>query len=164
MQPDLSYPIALAIGGFAVYTDTRFGLIPNKVTFPAVGLGLALHLVTGGWDGLVFSTEGMALGLGLFLIPFLIGSMGAGDVKLLAALGAFVGPAQIFAVFLLCAMLGGVVGLVVLVRRFGWSFFSFTLLTDRAALVGPAWGGTRLTAFPFASAIFFGLFASLFVR
>ncbi|MBI4212884.1 MAG: prepilin peptidase [Chloroflexi bacterium] len=163
MPQELAYPIALAVAGIAVYTDTRYGLIPNKLSFPAAGLGFGLNAATAGWDGAWVAAQAIGLGVALFLLPFLLGGMGAGDVKLLGALGALVGPTNVFETFVLSAMLGGVVGLVVLVRRFGWQVASFTLITDRGALVNPSWGATRMTGFPFASAIFFGLFASMMV-
>ena len=88
MEQALFYIGAGIIATVALFTDTRRGRIPNWLTFPALGLGVALHSFVGGGDGLLFAAEGAALGLGLFLVPFLIGGMGAGDVKLLAALGA----------------------------------------------------------------------------
>src|SRR5436309_8439245 len=111
---------AIAVASVAVYTDTRRTRIPNWLTFPALGVGLAMHAILGGTEALMPSLQGAGLGLLLFLVPFLIGGMGAGDVKLLAALGAFVGPEHVFIVFFVSALVGGVTGLLVLARRFGW--------------------------------------------
>jgi prepilin peptidase CpaA len=151
------------IASIALYTDTRRGLIPNWLTFPTLLAGLVLHGVVSGGDGLLLSAQGAGLGLGLFLIPFLLGGMGAGDVKLLAALGAFVGPEHIFATFVFSAILGGIIGAVCLVRRFGWQATGLTVLEGWTALLSPTQFRTRLNGFPFASAILFGLFASLLV-
>lgn len=163
MEQALSYTAALTVGSIGVFTDTRYGLIPNKLTLTALALGLALHAVLGGWAGFIFAAQGVALGLGLFLIPFLIGGMGAGDVKLLAALGAFIGPSHIFVTFLFSVFLGGVMGLVVLIRTFGLRETFVTLFHSWNMLLSPAWRTTRLTGFPFASAILFGVLVSLVV-
>ena len=163
MDHGISYVIALAIATVAVFTDTKYGRIPNVLTFPAMAAGLALHGAFGGWSGMTFSAQGAALGLGLFLLPFLLGGMGAGDVKLLAALGAFVGPMQIFAAFVCCALVGGVMGVFILVRKYGGQETLMTLMHNWNLLLTPAWRTTRMTGFPFASAIFFGIFASKFV-
>ena len=161
MGQEVFFVGALAVACIAVYTDTRYGLVFNKLTLPTTALGILGHGIFGSWDGLVFALAGAGIGLSLFLIPFLIGGMGAGDVKLLAALGALVGPQHVFATFLFSATLGGVTALVVLVRRYGLPFVSTSLLSDRGALLArDPETGTRMTAFPFGSAIFFGLFAS----
>ncbi len=163
LEQALSYFGALMAASVALYTDTRRGLIPNWLTFPALLTGLVLHTFVSHGDGLVFAAEGAALGLGLFLLPFLLGGMGAGDLKLLASLGAFVGPEHILATFIFSALLGGAIGAVCLVRRFGWQATYLTVLSGWTALLSPAQFRTRMTGFPFASAIFFGLFASLLV-
>lgn len=153
--------IALAVATTAVYTDTRSGLIPNKVTFPAMAVGLGMHAVLGGWGGLGVAALGCAAGIGLLLIPFLIGNMGAGDVKLMGALGAFVGASTIFGAFVFSAFIGGAIGLVILLREHGPAGLIATLSTGVKGLLSPDMRTTRMTSFPYASAIFAGLFASL---
>jgi prepilin peptidase CpaA len=154
---------ALAIAGVAVCTDTKRGIIPNKLTFPAVLIGCVFHGIIGGWDGLGFALSGAGLGLALFLLPFLVGNMGAGDVKLLAALGAFVGPQVIFGTFFFSVILGGAMGLVILLKHSGLEGMKLTAMTGLGGLLSLSQGGTRL-GFPFASAIFFGLVASFLVK
>lgn len=154
---------ALAIAGAAVFTDTKQGIIPNKLTFPAVLVGCALHAALGGWDALGFAAAGAGLGLALFLLPFLFGNMGAGDVKLLAALGAFVGPFAIFGTFFYSVILGGAVAIFLLLKNAGLDGMKLTAMTGVRGLVSLSEGRTGL-GFPFASAIFFGLFASLLVK
>lgn len=89
----LFLPIAmLLVAAAAAATDARTGLIPNLITLPALFAALLLHFILQGAGGLLFSLAG-ALACGL--IPYLLfraGSMGGGDVKLLAALGAIGGP------------------------------------------------------------------------
>jgi prepilin peptidase CpaA len=151
------------VAAFAVYTDTRRGMIPNRLTFPAIALAVALHGLAGGWAGVGNAAVGAAAGLGLLIVPFLVGGMGAGDVKLMAALGALVGPAAVLSTFVFSAFLGGAIAVFVLVRAAGWWGLIGTVLTGWRGLLSPEMRTTRMTAFPFASAIFFGLFAALTV-
>jgi prepilin peptidase CpaA len=88
--------------------DLRIQKIPNRITFPAMLAALVFHGVVGGWSGLGDSALGMALGLFLFSIPFLMNGMGGGDAKLLGAVGAWVGPAGLWPVVLYTALAGGV--------------------------------------------------------
>ncbi len=97
--------------------DLRCRRIPNAVTLGSAAAGWCVH--TAGWGpaGAALSTAGWALGLALFLPWFLMGAMGGGDVKLLAAFGAWLGPAQIVWACLFAMAAGGVVAVVVLVAR-----------------------------------------------
>jgi len=107
--------IALAgILAVAVVTDLRARRIPNRLTFPAMLAGLAWHAASGGVDGAIFSLGGLGLGLGLMIAPYAAGVMGAGDVKLMAACGAWLGAAGVFQAFLLTSLAGGLYALVVL--------------------------------------------------
>jgi prepilin peptidase CpaA len=83
--------------------DWRERRIPNVLVFPAAGLGLGLNLYQG-WNGLVFGLKGLAAGFLLLFIPYLVGAMGAGDVKLLAAIGAFLGATEVLRVILLTVL------------------------------------------------------------
>lgn len=157
----VSSVVALGVAMAAVATDTRSGLIPNRLTFPAIAGGLAFHSWVNGWGGLGFSAQGAALGLALLGLPFLLGGMGAGDVKLLAALGALVGPLAIFHTFIFAALGGGGIGLFVILHRYGpWSLVGL-VAGGWQQLCTPEFRITRMTSFPFASAMFFGLFAAL---
>ena len=69
--------------GIAVIEDIRRFKIPNWVTYPTMLLALLAHAVAGGLDGFLFSAGGVATGIGLFIIPYLMGGMGAGDAKLM---------------------------------------------------------------------------------
>lgn len=104
----------------SLVTDLRRQKIYNAVTFPAIGLGLFWHTGFAGWAGLLFSGEGLLLGFGLLLVPYLLGGMGAGDVKLLAAIGALTGPAFVFSSFLYSSIIGGVIALTIMIRNSGW--------------------------------------------
>jgi prepilin peptidase CpaA len=88
--------------------------IPNVITFPAMAVGLVYHAVTGGAHGFILSLGGLALCLGIFLIPYAMGGMGAGDVKLMGAVGAILGPGDGFIAMLFTGIIGGIYALVVL--------------------------------------------------
>lgn len=103
----------------AVVTDIRSQRIPNYLTFSVILAGFGFHAVTGGLDGLLFSLGGFALGLGVLLIPYLLGIMGGGDVKLMAAVGACLGVDLAFASFLYTCLAGGVYALLVMAFRKG---------------------------------------------
>ncbi len=98
--------------------DLRTRRIPNWMTFPAALLGLVLNLALGGGAGLWQSALGTLTGLALLVIPFAMGGMGAGDVKMLAAVGALGGPAFAFSTFLYGSIAGGVIALVLMLARY----------------------------------------------
>lgn len=93
-------------------TDTLRGKIPNLATLTLVIVGLGYNLRSGGLTGGVLSAAGLLTGLALFLAPYLMGGIGGGDIKALAALGALIGPIAIFQVFLLTGLIGGAMALL----------------------------------------------------
>ena len=82
----------MLVGLAACVTDFRSRRIPNVLTFGASAAAVVFSGVTNGWAGLGWALAGWGVGCALFLPWFLLGGMGAGDVKLLAALGAWAGP------------------------------------------------------------------------
>jgi prepilin peptidase CpaA len=109
----ISHVMALFFGGLACVCDLRTRRIPNVLTFGGAAVALGYALASHGFDGLLTSLEGWGLGLALFLPLFLLGGMGAGDVKLLACLGAWVGPLDAFWVAIYAMVAGGVMGVIV---------------------------------------------------
>lgn len=97
-------------------TDLRDQRIPNLVTYPLMLAGLIVHGIESGPDGLLFAAKGFGLGFGLMVVPFLFGMMGAGDVKLMAGVGAWLGPDALFTAFLFTCLVGGVYALLVMAR------------------------------------------------
>jgi prepilin peptidase CpaA len=92
--------------------------VPNWLTFPLVFAGWAAHMYFYGLNGLGESMAGTVVGLGLLLPAYAIGGMGAGDVKLMAGIGAWVGATVTFYAFCVTAVIGGVIALaMVLIRR-----------------------------------------------
>ena len=106
--------------GTAIVLDLRWRRIPNWLTGPAILAGFGLHTAMNQWTGLIFSLEGAAVGLGLFLMIYVEGWMGAGDVKLYAAVGSFLGPVQTLSAVIIVALAGGLLALVVLGASLGW--------------------------------------------
>jgi len=90
----------------AAILDLRYQRIPNALTFPTILIALAYAGFTRGVDGLLFSTGGMVLGMATLIVPYLMGGMGAGDVKLLGAVGAILGPLGVVNAFVLTALVG----------------------------------------------------------
>ena len=107
----------LVIAGLACASDLRTRRIPNALTFGAAGAAIVFHLTTGGVDGAVASVGGCAIGIALMFAQYALGGMGAGDVKLLGALGAWLGPTDAIWLVLYTGVAGGVSALVVAALR-----------------------------------------------
>jgi prepilin peptidase CpaA len=101
--------ITLVVVSIATYTDTRWRIIPNSLTIPAIIIGFGLHTLHSGWAGFTLSLVGLTFGALLFLLFFLVGGMGAGDVKLMGAIGALTGPVIAVSATLLTFLIGGLV-------------------------------------------------------
>lgn len=91
----------------SLYFDLTKKKIPNFLTFPLMAYGLLYHAFAGGPEGLRFSLYGLLLGAGLLFLPFALGGMGGGDVKLLGAVGAVKGAQFVFQAALVAAFCGG---------------------------------------------------------
>ena len=101
----------------AAATDIRMHRIPNYLTVPAALLGLAYHtLAPTGWGPLA-SLAGLAVGFSLLFIPWLLGGSGMGDVKLLAALGAWLGWKCLLAAFAVSTVFAAVAALAILAHN-----------------------------------------------
>ena len=114
---DLVVNLALAgVLAAAVATDLRWRRIPNALTAPAFVAGILLNGWLYGGEGLLSSAAGGALGLGLLLPLFFVRGMGAGDVKLMAAIGALKGPEFVFFTCACACIFGGPMALFGLIR------------------------------------------------
>jgi prepilin peptidase CpaA len=110
--------VTLAAGVLAATViDLRTRRIPNGLTAPMTGIGIALAATGVSGISVGASFLGFALGLVLMLPGYRLGATGAGDVKLMAAVGAIVGPALVVTAFLCTAIAGGVLAVIVAVRR-----------------------------------------------
>ena len=102
----------LAVVLIATATDLRWRRIPNWLVFPFFIAGFAVSGWLHGWHGMAQSAEGMALGLFVFGLIFWMGGMGAGDVKLCAAIGAWIGPQQMIMALIFISLAGGLMAIV----------------------------------------------------
>ncbi len=107
----------LVLGVLASLWDIRTRRIPNVLTFGAAAAAIGFHLAIGGFAGAGWSLGGWAVGCALFLPFFALGGMGAGDVKLMAAFGAWVGPYYAFWGWAFAAVAGGVFAIAVALMR-----------------------------------------------
>jgi len=95
----------------AAWSDLRSRRIPNSITVTGAAVGLLLHVFYGSVSGAMQSLAGAAVGLAIFLVFYIAGGMGAGDVKLFGAVGTFAGPQGMIIVFVVTALLGGITAL-----------------------------------------------------
>lgn len=105
--------VALVIAFVASVLDLLYRRLPNSLTFGSALLALAYALYTHGMSGLLTSAAGWLVGTALLLPFFLLGGMGAGDVKLLAGIGAWLGPEGALWAGLYAMIAGGVMAIVV---------------------------------------------------
>jgi prepilin peptidase CpaA len=127
---------ALAVGVLvATIIDIRSRRIPNVLTaaMATVGIGLAAAGLSG--MSLGAAAFGLVVGLAVMLPGHMLGATGAGDVKLMAAIGAIVGPGIVINAFLFTAVAGGVLAIVVALRR---RRLSATLATTARMIAAPA--------------------------
>ena len=140
-------------------TDLRERKIYNKVVFPAATAGIILNTASQGLPGLWISIGGLITGVLIFIVPFAMGGLGAGDVKLLGAVGALKGPLFALYTALGTALIGGVIALLVLL----WQSRLLSTLKRLGAAVGVLVGGGGKTALlfidrtPYSSLIPYGL-------
>ncbi len=99
----------LAMLTWAAVEDARVRRIRNWLTLSLLLSGIAHQAVTGGGGGIAWSLAGVGAGFALTVFPFAVGAWGAGDVKLMAGVGAWVGPGGVLAVFLAEAVIGMVI-------------------------------------------------------
>jgi len=95
----------------AVYTDFRKRLIENWLTLPAIAAGFLLNFIGYGWQGILLSGLGLLTGVGIFMLPFLFGRLGGGDVKLMGAIGALLGSYSALNVALYAFLAGGLLAI-----------------------------------------------------
>jgi prepilin peptidase CpaA len=133
LTSELTYPatatVCALIGSFF---DVKSRRIPNFVTAPALLFGLMMHLILGGWSQFFSSlAAGLICGL-VFLVFYLAGGMGAGDVKLIIAVGCIAGLSHVPYLLVLTAISGGVmaVGLALLRGRLQQTVMNVAVLTS----------------------------------
>ncbi len=114
----------------AAYIDGKELRVPNWITFPMVLSGLIYSTWVGGWAGLGNGLIGMDVGLACLLPLYAVGGMGAGDVKLMAGIGAWLGAAVTFYAFVVTVVVGAIMAvcMVLYKRSFAKHYASFLML------------------------------------
>jgi len=110
MQALIYWPTVIVLV-VATFTDVRSRRIPNWLVLPFLGLGIGVSTWMHGWHGLGQSLGGAGLGLLIYGFLFWMGGMGAGDVKLCAAIGAWIGPGQFLIALVFTGLAGGAMAL-----------------------------------------------------
>lgn len=165
--PDLNIATTSAYFIFVCAFDTFRAKIPNILNASLAIAGLVFFFHADGWLGLLTGLAGLTLGVGLLLIPWLMGGMGAGDVKALGALGAVLGPLPLIHVFVYMGLIGGGMAILhylcernFLQKTSEWlqSFRATALTRDPHMLIPEK---TERLRFPYAAAIAFGYYIYL---
>ncbi len=138
-------PLAIIIA----YYDVRYRRIPNAFVLATLASGVAINSIFGGLAGLIGSLGGCVLAFALMFALHVFGAMGAGDVKLFAAIGAVTGASLVFPTFVVVILTGGLLAMVSIVRAGivittmhrvlqifvgmlpGWEMPRFTVPSDR---------------------------------
>ncbi len=109
--------IALVCAGIGAFWDVRTRRIPNRLTGPSILAGLILHLVLGSWHSMATAALAGLLGGGAFLVFYLAGGMGAGDVKLMTAVACLAGISYVAEILIATALMGGVFAIILALSR-----------------------------------------------
>jgi prepilin peptidase CpaA len=156
----------LAILAVATFSDLRARRIPNGLSLGGAALGLLINVVTFGSTGAVLAVLGWALCLGCLIPLYISGGTAAGDVKLMAMVGAFLGPVNGFIACLLTLMAGALLASLCL----AWRNFVAPRLTPRHELAGSngnerrdaaRFNANALDKIPYAGAIAVGSVAAV---
>ncbi len=110
-------PLLLVFAAACAATDLRSRRIPNWLTVGGVVSGFGLHVWRAGWEGLGFAGLGFGAAMGIYAVLFLLRGMGAGDLKMMAGMGAIIGWNNWLLLFVLSAVIGGAVAVIVIVAR-----------------------------------------------
>lgn len=127
--------IAVALGCAAVFDDLRRNAVSNWINVVALLAGLLYHTIRHGWTGLGLAAAGTLLGFVVFLVFYWLGAMGGGDVKLMAAFGALLGPSGILLAALLAAPIGALIAAACLV----WNRRRCSIPYARPLCWAPGW-------------------------
>ncbi len=172
----MSGPLSIIAAAFLVvlafiisYYDVCYRRIPNPFVLATLAVGIFLNSFHAGLDGALSSLIGCAVGFAIMFFLHLFGAMGAGDVKLFAAIGSITGAQLVLPTFLVVAIIGGVLGVFSMVRA---GQMKLTMMRVLQILIGllpgnsvprfPVPADRRLTI-PYGVAITFGSLISLIV-
>jgi prepilin peptidase CpaA len=120
----------------AAVDDLRFRRIPNWLTYSTIMIAVIYHSIMSGFEGFLFSAGGIGVGIAVLIIPYLMEGMGAGDAKLMGAVGGLLGPKGVLIAFLFTAIIGGIYALALLAihgslretgKRYGTMLWTFLI-------------------------------------
>ena len=112
----VNYALLAPLAAFITYYDARYRRIPNAFVLATLASGLSVNTIFAGWAGLAASFGGCLAAFCLMLLLHVFGAMGAGDVKLFAAVGSVVGASLVVPTFLVVLLVGGVLAVVAMLR------------------------------------------------
>jgi len=168
--------ILFTAGAVAASIDLKSRKIPNWLTFSATAAGLAGSFYFWGWEGALTSAKGWLAGMAIFLLPFLLGGIGGGDVKMMGAIGALKGTFFVLETALMTAVYGGMMALILIIwkkriailKRFGAGLKLFTLtrgLAGKKLMMPPEEDAQRERLYvPYGVAIFLGIITAYLVE
>lgn len=131
---------ALAVAFTAAVLDVQQHRIPNWLTYPTMLVGVLLRSYFFGWRGAVTAVLGLLLAGGIIFVFFLLRAIGAGDLKLLAAIGSLIGPREITITLLATAIAGGVLAVIYAIYC---GRLRSTLVNVGSVMRFHAWGGLQ---------------------
>jgi prepilin peptidase CpaA len=163
LPPEIVQIVVLGLTVAAAWVDLRTRTIPNGLVLTGLVVAFVLAFVLSGWRGGLFALAGALAGFFVFLPFYLLRGMGAGDVKLFAMVGAFLGPVHGLLAALAVALVGGVLALFQALRygRLGEVLFNFYLLFRHGIPLGTLEKSQRRGRIPYAVAIFLGVLSYL---
>lgn len=163
----LQYSSLLTLVWVAFAFDVHQRRIPNALTLSAAVLGIVMQLLNGGTGGMMMAVSGLAVGFAILLPGYLMRATGAGDVKLMAAAGTFLGPSGVLLAGLVSIAAGALIAaslaagsLLSASARTPWQRYGFMLrslvTTGRFFYMPPKEGEVMGRRFPFALSIAIG--------
>lgn len=177
MREVLTIPVLVAGVGavIAAVTDVRTFKVYNLLTIPLMVTGVAYHGLTEGTAGVVQSLCGILFGVGILMLPFLMGGMGAGDVKLLAAVGAWLGMPLTLYVFIASGLASGLCAILMVTfqKSFSEALLNLQIMWFRMDSFARHLGSDewmesvvpsqnrRRRVIPYGAMVAFGIFAAL---
>jgi len=158
-------PLAVIIS----YYDVCYRRIPNAFVLATLAVGILINAIVGGFNGALTSVGGCLIGFSVMFVLHVFGAMGAGDVKLFAAIGSLTGAHLVLPTFLVVALTGGVLGFVSMLHA---GQLKLTMMRVFQILLGLLPGNTvprfpvpadRRHTIPYGVAITFGSLISLVI-
>ncbi len=159
----LETAVALSIGLAASGEDLWRRNISNAIPAAALLGALVVHTTNNGWQGLLTWFLGAVIGFSAFLVFFLLGGMGGGDIKLMAGFGALLGPSRLLEATILTAGIGGIIALLALGFRYAVRFWrQRNFSTDKQTEASLALASQQVDNYiPYAPAITLGSWLAL---